>query len=71
MTTHQEQYIETLVNGIANRSKELHATIAELVRERNDMRAALLDAESALEDYDSDYAMRALTAIRRGLYGEP
>ncbi len=75
------QDIELKLDRIAKRGEELHAQIAKLVKERNALRAALVDLEFIFEGQEDikdgpegqqlpNDAMRAMTVIRRALYGE-
>ena len=73
------EYLESLCSSIAKRGEELHAQIAKLVKERNALRAALIDLEFIFEGQEDikdgpegqqlpNDAMRAMTVIRGALY---
>jgi hypothetical protein len=72
---HQTVSILALVESIEKRGEELHAQIAALVKERNALRAALVDLEFLFEDKVDikdgpegqqlpNDAMKAMTIIR-------
>lgn len=74
-------HIEAQLTRIEKRGEELHAQIAKLVKERNALRSALVDLEFIFEGQEDikdgpegqqlpNDAMKAMTVIRRALYGE-